>query len=748
MASETLAKTQATAADLDACAREPIQAPGQIQPQGNLLVLSGADLTIIQAAIGSSSAFSVQDVLNHPLRDALASWLALVPERIGKASFEDGPCHLGSYYGGQEGYHAIAHRAGPNIILELETIEPGEPGSLDELYPSLTALLSGAQVNQSLEELGALAAQEVRRITQFDRVLIYRFDEDWNGTVIAEDRNEVLPSYLDLRFPATDIPAQARELYRLNRLRLIADANYRPVPLEPGLDPVTGQRNDLSFATLRSVSPIHLEYMRNMGTGASMSISLLRQGQLWGLISCHNKAPRRVPYHVRTACDFIGQFLSLQFAGREQAILAEQRIALRSVQARLLASMAAADPFMVSLVKERADMLALTDATGAAIVFGGECRLLGETPAEPEVRRLADWLNDQRPDEIVVTDHLAGVLPDFASIKDTASGVLAVPISQVHSAYVLWFRPEVIRTVSWGGSPRKAVDIESGRIHPRQSFEVWKEAVSMRSRPWGEAEIEAAEHLRSAIVDIVLRKAEELAGMAEQLLRSNKELEAFSYSVSHDLRAPFRHIVGYAELLKQYEGAKLSERGHRYIGTIIESAISAGTLVDNLLSFSQMGRATLNKMTIDMDRLVEELRRKLDLDLAERAVEWRIDALPEAYGDPVMIRLVMQNLLENAVKFSAGRDPAIIRVGTRVQGDVVTYFVQDNGAGFDMAYVGKLFGVFQRLHRSEDFEGTGIGLANVKRIVEHRHGGRVWAEGAIDQGATIFFSLPRRENMS
>lgn len=748
MAVETMDETPTAAIDLDVCAREPIQAPGQIQPQGNLFVLTDGDFTIVQAAIGSLGALAIDQIIGRRLEEALAPWLSGIVGALSCASLQDGPTHLGSYHGPEGGFHAIAHLSGHEVILELETVEAGEPGSLDELYPSLTALLAGVQINPSLDALGSLAAQEVRRITGFDRVLIYRFDEDWNGTVIAEDRNEVLPSYLDLRFPAADIPAQARELYRLNRLRLIADVNYEPISLEPGVSPLTGKRNDLSFATLRSVSPVHLEYMRNMGTGASMSISLLRQGQLWGLISCHNQAPRRVPYHVRTACDFIGQFLSLQFSAREQAILAEQRIALRSVQARLLASMAAADPFMVGLVKSPEDMLALTDAAGVAIVFAGECRLLGATPSEADVRRLANWLNDRRADEIVVTDNLASILPEFESIKDDASGVLAVPISQVHSAYVLWFRPEVIRTVAWGGSPRKPVDVESGRIHPRKSFEVWKESVRLRSRPWGEAEVEAAEHLRSAIVDIVLRKAEELAGMAEQLLRSNKELEAFSYSVSHDLRAPFRHIVGYAQLLKQYEGAKLSERGDRYIETIIESAISAGTLVDDLLSFSQMGRATLHKMPIDMDRLVQDLRQKLAIDLTDRNIEWHIDALPPTFGDPIMIRLVMQNLLENAVKFSAGRDPAVITVGTQGQGDEVVYFVKDNGAGFDMAYVGKLFGVFQRLHRTEDFEGTGIGLANVKRIIEHRHGGRVWAEGAVEQGATISFSLPRLETTS
>jgi light-regulated signal transduction histidine kinase (bacteriophytochrome) len=227
------------------------------------------------------------------------------------------------------------------------------------------------------------------------------------------------------------------------------------------------------------------------------------------------------------------------------------------------------------------------------------------------------------------------------------------------------------------------------------------------------------------------------------LIRSNRELEAFSYSVSHDLRAPFRHIVGYSELLKQNERDSLSERGLRYIDTIIESAVSAGGLVDDLLSFSQMGRATLNPILIDMNALAAEVRGRFEQDTQGRKVSWRIADLPPAFADPGMIRLVIQNLVDNAIKFTRGRDEAVIEIGAVADGAENVYFVRDNGAGFDMAYSGKLFGVFQRLHRVEEFEGTGIGLANVKRIVEQRHGGRVWAEGETDVGATIHFALPK-----
>ena len=732
--------------DLTACEREPIHMSGAIQPHGALFVVDPGSGRILQAAVGDAGlGVTGADTVGRPLADVLGSGAAPLfdglADRLPAAA---GVIHLGVLGSDGTTHHVVAHRSDDAIIVELEQAAAGDPATFDDVHPRVSRFLDGLQRLPAVEDLAAFAAREVRRITGFDRVLVYRFDEAWNGTVIAEDRNDRLPSYLDLRFPASDIPAQARELYRRNRLRLIADANYVPAPIVPAVNPVTGRPVDLSFSVLRSVSPVHLEYMRNMGTMASMSISLLHGDRLWGLISCHNGAPLRVPYHVRIACDFIGQVLSMQIAAKETAALSEYRHTLRAVQARLLAHMAGADHFVDGLVSCPDDLLALTNATGAAVVTNDSCVLVGDTPSEPEVRRLASWLAGQRREDLFATDNLAARLPEGEALKDRASGVLAIPISQIHDSYVLWFRPEVIRTVRWGGDPRKPGDPDPAglRLHPRKSFESWKETVRLRSPPWHAAEIDAAAELRTAIVDIVLRKAEEMAALSERLASINRELEAFSYSVSHDLRAPFRHIVGYGQLLKKSEGGRLSEQGNRYLDTILESAVFAGTLVDDLLGFSRMGRATLTPVAIDMNELVAEVKRRLVVEGDDQPVEWRIADLPPTRADPVMLRLAVQNLLDNALKFSRGRQPAVIEMdGTRT-GDENVYRVRDNGVGFDMAYADKLFGVFQRLHRVEEFEGTGIGLANVKRIVE-RHGGRVWAEGQVNGGATFFLALPR-----
>lgn len=761
---------------LTACDREPIHRLGTIQPHGFLIAFRIADGRIVEASANVPG--GIERVLGRRFAEVFPSLDGLLPRDFGESA-RDGAQYLRTVTletpEGLGAYDLAVHcpgdlgsgdpaagdpAASDLAVLEFEAVPNAlaSEHSLDALYPRLSRFVEGLHEAASVAELCDLVAVDIRHITGFDRTLVYRFDRDWHGTVIAEDGNGALPSYLDLRFPATDIPAQARELYRRNRLRIIPDAGYRPVPILREAALADAEPLDLSQSILRSVSPVHVEYMRNMGTMASMSVSILVDGALWGLISCHNREARRVPLQARNACDFLTRIFALQLAAKERGAEAEQRLRLGAIQAQLLGYMAEEENFVDGLLQHPDDVLALAGASGAAVITSDSCRLIGATPQEPEVRAIYQWLSSGPGGaDLVVTDFLGEAYPPARAFAARASGLLAISISQKYASYVLWFRPEVVRTVKWGGDPTKAAvpDPAGGpqRLHPRKSFETWKETLQGRSLPWSRAETDAVKDLRTSVLGIVLRRAEELASLSEELQRSNKELEAFSYSVSHDLRAPFRHIVGYSELLRSREGSRLSEKGRHYIDTIVEAAFSAGTLVDNLLRFSQMGRNALNPVTGDLNALVEEVRRSTLRDAGpDRTIHWTVGPLGRVHADPVMLRLVIENLLSNAIKYTRHRAEATIEIG-RLEAPTTgldpegapsgqaVFFVRDNGVGFDMAYVGKLFGVFQRLHRVEEFEGTGIGLANVRRIVE-RHGGRTWAEGAVDAGATFYFTLP------
>lgn len=728
------------------CAKEPIHLPGSIQPHGFMLVLEPDTLAVLQAS----------ENIQRWLGEAAEQWLGRhLPELLQggeqvarllaeRTSEEHKPVHVADVRFAVGNYDGppialMAHRFDSVVIAEFEPA--GDVlTAYANLYPLVRTFIGQLQGAESIEQVCAQAVAEVKRITGFGRVKAYRFDEAGDGLVLAELADEGYLSYLGLCFPAADIPPQARALYCANRIRVIEDANYVPAALVPALNPLTERPLDLSYAALRSVSPVHLQYMRNMRTLASMSISIVVGGRLWGLISCHHAEPRAVRFQSRTACELLGSVLSLQIESMELHVRNQRLLGVRQQIVQLLSVMADRDSVRDGALALSDTLLGFARAQGAAIITASSCDLVGETPDEAMVLALTEWLAERGGHEVFHSDNVGRDIPSLPGLAAQVGGVLAVAISEIHSHYLIWFKPEQARSVVWAGKPEKSIS-DSGVLNPRHSFDSWQETVKGYSSPWDPLEIEGVAELRTAVLGIVLRKAEELAQLAGELKRSNKELEAFSYSVSHDLRAPLRHIAGYAELLGDFEGEKLSERGQRFLDHIGESARFAGSLVDNLLSFSQMGRSALRLSDVDLGALVEAIRQEMVPDYEDREVQWRIEPLPRVLADAAFLHLALRNLISNALKYSRGSNPAVIEIGATEQNGETVVYVRDNGVGFDMEYVDKLFGVFQRLHRMEEFEGTGIGLASVRRIIE-RHDGRVWAQGALGEGATFSFALP------
>ncbi|WP_268796680.1 ATP-binding protein [Pseudomonas huanghezhanensis] len=734
---------------LQNCAREPIKIPGSIQPHGFMLVFDEASLLIIQVSANVETwlGLAPNELIGASLSDVIHQ-----SERIGAVldtlpTDDQNPFHVGevSFRNGTRAGAPIdmmVHRHDHVLMAEFEPASDMS-SAYGNIYPLMRTFVGHMDEVETIDELCRRSVEQVKRITGFGRVISYHFDADGNGRVNAESVDAGYSSYLGLTFPDSDIPAQARALYVVNRIRVIEDADYHASPLVPSENPLTAAPLDLSFAALRSVSPVHLQYMRNMQTMASMSISIVVRGKLWGLISCHNTTPRSVRFQTRTACELLGSALSLQIETKEAQARTQRLLSLRRQIVQMLAAMADLDSINLGLRKLPAVLVDFVRAEGAAVVSGSTIDVYGLTPPNEHIQALTQWLSTRMTSEVFHSDNVGRDIPELPELTESIAGVLTVAISELHSNFILWFRPELTRVVKWAGKPEKTIS-SSGALSPRHSFESWQETASGYSLPWDELDTEGVIELRAAVLGIVLRKAEEMAELAKELKKSNKELEAFSYSVSHDLRAPLRHIAGYAELLGDIESSKLSDRGMRFLDNIGESARFAGTLVDNLLSFSQMGRSAMRFSEVDLNALVEAIRREMQPDYLGRHVEWVMpERLPVVIADAALLHLALRNLLSNAIKYTRGSDPAVIEIGAReVEGKTEVY-IRDNGVGFDMQYANKLFGVFQRLHRMEQFEGTGIGLASVRRIIE-RHDGTVWADSKLGQGATFFFSLPER----
>jgi light-regulated signal transduction histidine kinase (bacteriophytochrome) len=607
-----------------------------------LLAFRGPQCTVevvsanTQALLGRAP----EQLLGRPLEEVLS------PEVLACLEVGSGPGSVRVELQGRA-FVALWHTSDGLTVLELEPAEAGD-GAEEHALEGVRRLIAPLPGTEGTQPLLQSVAGAVRDLTGFDRVMVYRFDADWHGEVLAESRREGVDSFLGMHFPASDIPAQARALYTRSPLRLIVDARAGPVALLPPVLPGTVRPLDLSGAALRSVSPVHLEYLRNMGVEASFSLSLLKDGKLWGLIACHHHAPRHISYERRRACEVLTRLLSLRLSAEERTAEATEHARRVALQGRLTlvlgqgASLAETLPRFASLVLE------LTGASGAALLLGERPLLVGATPTESEVEALAAWLAAQSSETVFFTERLAEAFPALAHRADVAAGLLAVRLEPRAPRFVLWFRREVARTVTWAGNPQKPVVPEPGeaRLHPRASFRAWEETVRGASRPWTRADAEAAESFRGVLVGVVLRQAEELNRLAVALSRSNSELDAFGHTIAHDLHEPLRGIRQYAEFIHEDYGEKLGEEGRGHLDSIRWLAKHSGDMVDGLLNYSRLGHVELAWGEVEMQEVLDAVLRSLSVRLGESQVEVRLPRrLPQVLCDGIRIQQVWANLL-------------------------------------------------------------------------------------------------------
>jgi chemotaxis family two-component system sensor kinase Cph1 len=521
-----------TPIDLDNCAREPIHIPGSIQPRGVLAVVRELDLQVrqVSANVADLLGRSVDAVLGQHLSALIGAEQAVRVEQV--ASIIDdlrqhNPLECTIEVAGEpRAFDAILRREpGGVLLVELEIAHGERPFSFPNTYQAVRSAVEELNRAATLTQLYDTAARAVRDLTGFDRVMVYRYDEDYNGDVVAESKREDLNSFLGLHYPSTDIPAQARALYEKNWLRLISDVDYAPVPLVPATDPSIGTPLDLTYATLRSVSPIHVEYLQNMGVHASMSISLLRRGRLWGLIACHHYAgPHLPPFGTRAAAEFLGSTLSLRLVDRFEDDQLHMRLAQQAVLAKLIAATLDDSESLAAVLLGAPDLLDLVSADGVVVNIQGDYRVSGSVPAPAIVSAVSTWARGAA-DEIASTECVSREIPWVDVDAQLAAGALVLNLPDWQ--YAVWFRREVLRTVDWGGDPRnKAIAVSEGsagkgvRLSPRKSFDRWREIVHQRSEPWTLSETESAEALRRHLVESLYRRARGALRVAETLQRS------------------------------------------------------------------------------------------------------------------------------------------------------------------------------------------------------------------------------------
>lgn len=519
--------------DLTNCDREPIHELGAIQPFGFLLALS-TDWLVRRASTNIDAFFG------SPAEELLGtSAIALFGEhavhamrnRLAMLRGDDAVERIFGLEVAGRRLDLALHMLGDTVVIEGED-------SADDLSSDAGSAIRAmmARLDSSGDTTGFYreGARQVRALTGFDRVMVYRFDPDGSGVVVAESARAGIGSFLDLRYPASDIPQQARKLYIRTPFRIIADVDAAPVAILPRRDE-TGAPIDLSLSVLRSVSPIHIEYLKNMGVAASMSISIIVEGQLWGLFACHHYAPRRPSFERRSIAELFGQMFALKLESRERQAMSIYETAARGNSDRLLAAIAG-DATLLDNPDWLSAMLRETvPCDGLVIWLDSKCVHTGLTPPADALPALVRRLNAMAAGRIFATDRLADLLPAAEAYSDIAAGLLAVPISRSPRDYVLLFRQEKVRTVKWAGDPHKPVDYgpNGPRLSPRQSFALWSQEVRGRSEPFSAPELRVAEMLRGSLIEVVLRLSDDAQ---EERRRFSERQELLIAELNHRVR--------------------------------------------------------------------------------------------------------------------------------------------------------------------------------------------------------------------
>lgn len=743
--------------NLQNCESEPIHIPGCIQEHGFLL---GVHSQSFQIAYCSAN---IAGFTGHQPE-------AILGKNFGAVFTTEQETHLQAFVNDPRydqsqpmvftihdiQYNTQPHLSGSVIILEFEPFPDGSL-ALPDLYRQTQKLVTYLQHAQNLRQLSHSIAAETRAITGYDRVMIYRFDKDYNGEVFAESKREDLLPLLGHNYPHTDIPAQARELYLKNMLRMIVNVDYAPVAILTRATEASHASLDLSYSILRSVSPIHIEYLKNMGVKATLTISLIDDGRLWGMIACHHYSPLNIPHYTRLAALLQGYFFTSQIKVRELADQYEQSQQISNCMQSLLEALSADDDF-IRHQYNNPQLYNCLNSGGVAIQQNNQLYTSGLVPEVADIQQLAAWLKEHATDGRCITNRLIEHYPAAEHLSHAAAGIAYYELAPGAVSYIIWFRPEMVKAINWAGKPSKAVSMDSNgaRLSPRKSFELWKEEVKFQSMEWTRPERDAsarlAYNLQKQVYLLRIRQEEErYRQLTVQLQSANAELENFNWISAHDLKEPLRKIQVFAS--RTFYGETSLEVYKDSLLRIQNSAHRIQLLLDSMLSFAGMRSSGEVRETVSMQLLLQQALNKFTTQIAETdATIITAENLPELNVIPRQAEQLFTHLISNALKFrKTGVAPQLVvnyRTGTAPlpQEECSTrhsyhiFSFTDNGTGFDNRFAETIFRIFQILNRTQDYTNVGIGLAICKKIMDN-HKGFITASSKEGAGSvfTVYF---------
>jgi light-regulated signal transduction histidine kinase (bacteriophytochrome)/CheY-like chemotaxis protein len=680
-----------------------------------------------------------------------------------------------------------AYRSSESVVMEFERLSFSEVIQhiqINEINDESLFAGSSLEFDHFIQVVPTI----VRRVTGFDRVMVYRFDPEWNGEVIAEARDEDIASLLGLHFPAADIPEQARRLYQANPIRGIVDIDAVPAKIVPAINPLTGQPLDMSNSAVRSLSPIHMEYLRNLGVHASMSISLIQNGRLWGLIACHHQTPKRLSVALRQVLLYLHELISGRLSAYQNLTTYSFSAKQYQICARLLGILPT-ESFDFVIRNTLTELNSLINSCGVIISIGGKRFIHGDIPNDRALETLLDWLGTQTNPSFVCVDELAKAIPDWESYDESIAGVLSTAPCASMANSIIWLRKSKDKTIKWAGNYSEGLvrnDAGGFRLTPRKSFEIWQQSWQGRSEHWDEQEIRAVMNLSEALTDglakkalldteindrifaeqqlllqqtelenLVLARTEELMQAKELAETSNRAKSIFLANMSHEIRTPMNAIIGLTEMLIK-KSQNLNYEQKTSLDKILLSSNHLLEIINNILDFSKIeaGRFELEEIEFDLTDLIDGTL-KLVLDqVASKKLRFSkdIEYLPyKLIGDPTRIRQILINYLNNALKFTdSGKLTLIVSIEDDFEDSVLIYFgVKDTGIGITEENRGILFKEFQQTDSSitRKYGGTGLGLA-INRQLATMMQGSVGFDSRIGEGSLFWFTGKLKKSLA
>jgi chemotaxis family two-component system sensor kinase Cph1 len=746
------------------CDMEPVQTPGCVQSHGALLVLRLSDLSILQTSDNAQAILgtTAESLLGQPASHVIGlDGEVQLRSLLGSERTDQNPLYLLTLPAVHEGGLALdvtVQTTSGAVVLEFEATGRSDTTAPD-YYALIKSTVARLQTAGSLMELCNVVAHEIRELTGQDRVMVYKFHADGHGEVVAESRRADLAPWLGLHYPAADIPAPAREVFTKTWIRPVSDVSGSLAELVPLVNPDSGLPLNMTYCALRGASTMYIEYLQNMNVAAALTLAIRKNETLWGLIACHHyDGPKHVSYQLRAACEFLAQVVTLQHQAAEAKEHAAYRLNIERVHQQLITT-ASENRNPACFMEGTLSLLNGIHAGGAALYFDGRWLRIGNTPTDAQLDDLKDWLIDTRlasgARPFYATDQLVTAYPDAAAFATVASGLMAFPISPGERSLLLWFRPETLQTVNWGGNPhdKPLVPGPHGlRLTPRRSFELFSESVRQRSLPWIPVEIDAAAGLRMALLDLLTGQQSNQADTRHPMTRSNEELDAFAYVASHDLKQPLLGIHQYANELLGDSDLK-GEENRQKLDRMVRLTIRMDGLLESLLQFSRVGGASAAFQLVDLNSTIDEALEIVGFRTNDGNSIFLPRPLPPTQCNEVQCRQIFVNLLSNALKYS-DRIQKRIEVGyidptedhlrpgcPKGSENHTIFYVADNGIGIDVNDFKQVFQLFKRLHGQNDYGGgTGAGLTIVSKLAG-QHGGKVWVASTPGQGATFFFTL-------